>query len=100
MTKSVRELVLLRVRERQGRYSEHAKSDVVRLGLDWSDVISVVETASDHRREADEKKQSKWKDTFIGRDTHGRRMYITGKELARRDGKIWFVITFHEAGQE
>lgn len=97
MTKDVQDLVLALVRAGEGRYSDHARREVVRLGLDWSDVVAVVETATEQRRERDEKKESKWKDTFIGRDTHGRRIYITGKELERRDGKLWFVITFHEA---
>lgn len=96
MTKSVREHVLALVRGAEGRYSDHALDDVERLGLTWDDVVAVLETATKHHRENDETKETKWTDSFVGRDTHGRLMYIAGKELERRDGKIWFVITFHE----
>ena len=72
--------------------------DAVRLDLGWADVVSVVGTAIRHHAERDEKKQARWKNSFVGRDTRGRRLYLA--ELLDEGERIWFVIGVHEADPE
>jgi hypothetical protein len=100
LTKSRKAAILALVRATDGPTTEHAAENMDRLDLTWGDVIAVVASATWHHPERDEKKEARLKDSFAGRDSIGRRMYLTGKEI-RRDGKAaWLVITFHEADQE
>jgi hypothetical protein len=98
--KSRRQRVLSLVKAACGRVTDHAADEMDRLDLTWEDVVSVVATASRHHAARDEKKPSRLKDSFVGRDTSGRRMYIAGKEIRRDGTATWLVITFHESDKE
>ncbi|MBI4870829.1 MAG: hypothetical protein HY814_04600 [Candidatus Riflebacteria bacterium] len=80
-------------------WSRHAADAADRLWLDSADVVAAARAAVEWKREADELGEAVdgWKDSIVGRDTSGRRLYLTGKTVYYRGEKRWYVITIHEA---
>ncbi len=91
--------VLSLIEARDVTWSIHAGYDSVRLGLEWEDVIQVARTAESWKRTNDDKQQAVdgYVDAVVGRDRHGRRLYLAGKQVYFDEERCWHVLTFHEA---
>lgn len=65
-------------------------------------MVSVARCADWSKRERDQQGTAVdgWKDSATGRDTHGRKLYMTGKRVYYDDELCWFVITIHEHLEE
>lgn len=85
------------IARREGLVSDHAFPDVDRLGLVWDDILQVVTSAESWRRERDPRQPRTYKYVVIGRDAHGRRLYMVGKVVQCEGERLWKVITIHEA---
>ena len=97
MTRGFPERLLALIRQREGRYTTHAKNEAVRRCLDWPDVESVAASVSWWQSNRDEVVSGGYKYEMIGRDTYGRKRYSAGKEIEYYGERIWLVITIHEA---
>ena len=90
--------VLDEIEAREGAWSFYSSDNRLRLSAVWEDVIEVARTSDWWKRETDDHHVAidGWKDSMTGCDTHGRRIYLTGKWVYYRGERRWFVITYHE----
>ena len=91
------ERLLRLIRTSSHRETEHAFSEMERLGLDETDVSSVAETAEWWQRNKDGRRPGESLYEMIGRDTSGWRLYTAGKETIYDGETVWLIITIHEA---
>ncbi|MBI4867545.1 MAG: hypothetical protein HY816_11390 [Candidatus Wallbacteria bacterium] len=65
-------------------------------------MVSAASTAQAWKREADEHGVAidGWKDTFTGRDTWGRMLYVTGKWVSFRGENRWYAVTIRQYKKE
>lgn len=94
--------VLERIESREGEWSAHATQVRASLGLEWHDVVSAARTAESWKREADEQEVAVdgRKDSFVGRDSCGQMLYVTGKWVYFRGENCWYVVTIRQHKRE
>ncbi len=83
---------------REGDTSGEATDHFVRLGLTWSDVVSVAKTGTLVKKTRDQKRESRYVYAVTGRDLSGH-LYMAGKVVSPGEEPYWYVITIHEATQ-
>lgn len=90
--------VVDRIEACEGEWSNHAAASRRELGLGWSDVMAVARTADSWKREVDELRVAVdgWKDSLTGRDTYGRKLFMTGKWVYFKGENCWYVVTIRE----
>ena len=63
---------------------------------DYDDLTNSILNGKVHKKERDEKKNSKYKYTIVGPALDGSILYSCGKVIQKEE-YFYFIITFHEA---
>jgi hypothetical protein len=90
------------VAQQRYRYSRKVRDLIENGFFDETDLEHCILSATKiHKSEHDELRQAVhgMKHVILGRDTHGQLFYTVGKVMSGPQGRFYFYITAHQAGE-